>query len=88
MSDKISKTFRRLIKTGEFEPVEVISTIEREINTTEHIPGSHQYDEQVNYLRDQATDQLVDDLNMIVDKLGISEKRVKVTSTRPRPAHV
>lgn len=88
MSDKITKTFRRLIKTGEFESVEVINTVEREIDTVTNVPGSHQYDEQVNYLRDQATDQLVEDYNMICDKLGVSEKRVTVKSNRPRPANV
>lgn len=84
MSDKITKTFRRVIKTGEYETVEVISSIEREITDTDKMS----YNLRIHELRDEATDQLVEDLNMIVDKLGVSEKRVKVTSPRSRPVGV
>jgi hypothetical protein len=78
MPDKVTKTFRRVVRTGDYETVEVISSMERECSTPEDF----------DQLRQDATEQLVDDLDTILDKLGLEEKRVKVTSKRPRPAGV
>lgn len=84
MTEKITKTFRRLIKTGDFESVEVISTDEIVIEYT----NDADRDEQISEFSDRLTTQLIEDVNMILEKLGLEEKRVFVKSNRPRPVGV
>lgn len=82
MKEKITKTFRRVIKTADYETVEVLSSVEKEVEYSTDAERATQ----ITKLRDDATNQLVDDITMICDKLGVSEKRIHVKSNRPMPA--
>ena len=81
MKDKVTKTVRRVIKTADYETVEVVNSIEREIEYA----NDAEYATKVGALRTDAATQVADDLSMVCEKLGVSEKRVFVKSNRPMP---
>lgn len=82
MKEKITKTFRRTIKTADYETIEVINSVEKEIDFSTDAEKSTI----ISKMREDATQQVADDLNMICDKMGIGEKRVFVKSTKPKPS--
>lgn len=84
MVERIQRQFRRLVRTGDFESVEVVATIDREIDYT----NADDRRIQIQMLMENETDQMVFDLNMVLDKMGCSEKRIMVKSNRPRPTGV
>jgi hypothetical protein len=73
-TEKISKSFRRVIKTADYETVEVVNNVEREIEFTSAVERSAK----VEAISQQATDELAADLAAVCKRLGVSEKRVSV----------
>jgi hypothetical protein len=77
--EKVSKTFRRVIKTADYETVEVVNTLEKEVEYA----NRHERSEQIGALSRRAVDELAVDLNSVCDRLGVSEKRVSAHRGRP-----
>jgi hypothetical protein len=73
-TEKISKTFRRVIKTADFETVEVVITVERQI---EYATALERMDK-VEAITREATAELAADLAAVCKRLGVSEKRGSV----------
>jgi len=73
-TEKIAKTFSRVMKTAEYENVQVSVTVEREIE----FQTAEERAEQVDAMRRQAAEELADDLRAACEKLGVSDKRVLV----------
>lgn len=78
-TEKISKTFRRVIKTADYETVEVVNNVEREIEFTSATERSSK----VESVSQQATEELAADLIAVCKRLGVSEKRVSVRQWQP-----
>jgi hypothetical protein len=70
-TERISKTFRRVIKTADYETVEVVNNVEREIEFTSAVERSSK----VEAVTQQATEELAADLTAMCKRLGVSEKR-------------
>jgi hypothetical protein len=73
-TEKVSKTFRRVIKTADYETVEVVNTVEREIEYA----TAHERTDKVEAISREATAELASDLAAVCKRLGVSEKRVSV----------
>ncbi len=73
-TEKIVKTFARVMKTAEYENLQVSVTVERDIQ----FQSSDERAAQVEAMRRQATEELVDDLRAACEKLGVDSKRVSV----------
>lgn len=73
-TEKISKTFRRVIKTADYETVEVVNAVEREI---EYATARERMDK-VEAITHEATAELAADLATVCKRLGVSEKRVSL----------
>jgi hypothetical protein len=73
-TEKISKTFRRVIKTADYETVEVVNMVEHEIEYSSALERLNKMEAMTR----QATEELAADLAAVCKKLGVSEKRVSV----------
>ena len=77
---KVTKTVRRLIRTADFESIEVTNTIEKEI------AEDAQREKNLQALREESANILKQDIDYITGVLGISEKRVFVKANKPLPS--
>jgi hypothetical protein len=78
-TEKISKTLRRVIKTADFETVEVVNNVEREIEFTSAVDRSSKVDA----VTRQATEELAADLAAMCKKFGVNEKRGSLRQWQP-----
>lgn len=84
MKDKLTKTVRRLIRTADFESIEITNTVEREVEystSSEKVFAESQ-------LRQEVAETLKQDIDYIMGILGISEKRVFVKANKPVPSAI
>lgn len=78
-TEKVSKTFRRVIKTADYETVEVVNNVEQDIT----FDCAMERTQKIDALTRQATEELAADLAALCKRLGVSEKRVSVRQWQP-----
>jgi hypothetical protein len=82
MKEHIVKSMKRHIATAQFEWIEFSVNREREIDYTDETERKVQEDK----LRTDITAELEGDIEYVMSRLGLQEKRVVVKSDRPKPS--
>jgi hypothetical protein len=81
---RVHASYKRTIKTGEFQSVTIENGFDEEVTYR----TQEELDARRAELRDEAMQQVVDDLKMFLEKLGATEKRVFVKDARANNAAV